>query len=297
MEVERKGGRRPGGAARRAPRLPTHPALHDARRTLPSNLALCVHPDFVYVRARDPASGKVYIVAESRLAALPGAVAKKASKKGGAAKGKGAAAGGKDGESAAAPTDADGKTGEAAAAPTAAGGDLLFEVLGTVTGAGLAGQTYEPLFPYFAHLKAAPGSTKGAFRVLADTYVTSDSGTGVVHCAPAFGEDDARVCAAAGVCDAAAGDELPCPVDANGRFTAAVPEHAGVFVKDADKAIVAAVKAAGRLVDAASIVHSYPYCWRSDTPLIYKAVPSWFVRVEAIKDRLLAANAKARKME
>jgi len=91
----------------------------------------------------------------------------------------------------------------------------------------------------------------------------------------------------------AAGDALPCPVDDDGRFTAQVgPDLCGLHVKEADKAVIAAVKASGRLVDAASIVHSYPYCWRSDTPLIYKAVPSWFVRVESIRDRLLAATSK-----
>jgi isoleucyl-tRNA synthetase len=84
---------------------------------------------------------------------------------------------------------------------------------------------------------------------------------------------------------------MPCPVDADGRFTAAVgPTLQGKHVKECDKEILAAVKAAGRLVDAGTIVHSYPYCWRSDTPLIYKAVPSWFVRVEEIKEKLLKAN-------
>ena len=90
---------------------------------------------------------------------------------------------------------------------------------------------------------------------------------------------------------------MPCPVDADGRFTAAVGAALrGKHVKEADKEVLAAVKAAGRLVDAGTIVHSYPYCWRSDTPLIYKAVPSWFVRVEEIKEKLLGANAQTRWM-
>ena len=163
------------------------------------------------------------------------------------------------------------------------------------------GARYEPLFPYFEALAATaagPPATpaaaavapRGAFRVLADPYVTADSGTGVVHCAPAFGEDDMRVCAAGGV--VAVGGELPCPVDGDGRFTAPVSDFLGRHVKEADKDVIAAVKASGRLVEAASIVHSYPFCWRSDTPLIYRAVPSWFVRVESIKERLLAANAQ-----
>jgi isoleucyl-tRNA synthetase len=79
-------------------------------------------------------------------------------------------------------------------------------------------------------------------------------------------------------------------VDANGRFTDEVPDFVGQYVKDADDAICGHLKAAGRLVSKGSIIHSYPFCWRSDTPLIYRAVPSWFVRVEAIKEQLLASN-------
>ena len=127
--------------------------------------------------------------------------------------------------------------------------------------------------------------------MLADAYVTSDSGTGVVHCAPAFGEDDMRVCAEGRVVSVADGDVLPCPVDDDGRFTGEAGEFKGLHVKEADKPVIAAVKASGRLVDAAAIVHSYPFCWRSDTPLIYRAVPSWFVRVESLRDRLLANTA------
>eukprot|EP00884_Botryococcus_braunii_P014843 jgi/Botrbrau1/2335/Bobra.39_1s0024.1 len=222
--------------------------------TLPSNLALCVNPDFTYVRVRDPASGKTFIVAESRLSELPGAVPK--AKKG--------------------------KKGDEA--------EKGFEVLESLKGSTLAGKRYEPLFPYFAKLAAGEGDTKGAFRVVADGYVTSDSGTGVVHCAPAFGEDDMRVCLANGIVDL--GGELPCPVDPNGNFNPEVTDFAGLYVKDADKEIVKALKGKGRLVDAASLVHSYPFCWRSDTPLIYKAVASWFVKVEAIKEKLLANNAQ-----
>eukprot|EP00775_Hariotina_reticulata_P005282 gene5283-5517_t len=102
---------------------------------------------------------------------------------------------------------------------------------------------------------------------------------GAVPKAPAFGEDDYRW-----------GEGLPCPVDLNGRFTTEVTDFAGKYVKEADKEIIAAIKAAGRLVDHASLNHSYPFCWRSDTPLIYRAVPSWFVKVESFKDRLLLNN-------
>lgn len=152
-------------------------------------------------------------------------------------------------------------------------------------GAELKGRRYEPLFPYFA-------DHPGAFQVLTDEYVTEDSGTGVVHQAPAFGEDDYRVCMAAGVI--IAGGVLPCPVDNNGRFTAEVPDFVGRGVKEADTDICAAVKAKGRLVSKGSILHSYPFCWRSDTPLIYMAVPSWFLRLEPIKEQLLANNDQTR---
>lgn len=225
--------------------------------TLPSNLALCVNVEFDYLKVRDPATGKVYIVAETRLGEIPGAVPK--AKKGG---------GGKKGS-------------DANHTPPPSG----FEILAKMKGSDLVGKTYEPLFPYFACMKDS-----GAFKVCGDSYVTSDSGTGIVHQAPAFGEDDFRVCLAHGVISR--GDSVPCPVDDDGAFTASVPDFQGRHVKDADKDIIAAVKVAGRLVSAGAIVHSYPFCWRSDTPLIYRAVPSWFVRVEDIKPKLLANNDK-----
>lgn len=221
--------------------------------TLPSNLALCVNPEFTYLKVRDPANPeRVYIVGESRLGEIPGAVAK--SKKGGKKKG-------------------DGEAKESG-----------FEIIDTFKGSDLVGKTYTPLFPYFSHLKAS-----GAFQVCGDAYVTEDSGTGIVHQAPAFGEDDFRVCLAHGVISR--GDTVPCPVDDAGCFTEDVVDFKGRHVKDADKDIIATVKSYGRLVHAGAIVHSYPFCWRSDTPLIYRAVPSWFVRVEDIKERLLANNA------
>ena len=131
---------------------------------------------------------------------------------------------------------------------------------------------YEPLFPYFAEEKK-----EVAFKVMVDTYVTDDSGTGVVHQAPAFGEDDYRVCLAHGVISK--GESVPCPIDEDGRFTDKVPDFKGMHVKEADKPILAHLKPTGRLVKSGAIKHSYPFCWRSDTPLIYRAVPSWFVKV------------------
>jgi hypothetical protein len=192
--------------------------------TLPSNLALCVHPELEYVRARDPATGKVYVVAEARLCQLPGAAAAAEGKKEG-----GGGKGGKKGKAAAAATEGEGGgqaaggNGSKAAAPAPA--PAGFEILARFPGKDLDGLRYEPLFPYFsAHAQDAANHPR-AFTVVTDGYVTSDSGTGVVHQAPAFGEDDYRVCLAHGV--VAKGEGIPCPVDANGRFTGEVPEFAG----------------------------------------------------------------------
>uniref|UniRef100_A0A7S2AHV0 isoleucine--tRNA ligase n=1 Tax=Octactis speculum TaxID=3111310 RepID=A0A7S2AHV0_9STRA len=159
----------------------------------------------------------------------------------------------------------------------------LFKVLDTFPGSKLVGLKYLPLFDYFT---AEYGET--AFRVLSDGYVTADGGTGIVHQAPAFGEDDYRVCIANGIIKK--GGQLPCPVDVNGCYTDEVSEWKGMFVKDADDSICDALKAKGRLIAKIKFEHSYPFCWRSDTPLIYKAVASWFVSVESIKERLVANN-------
>ncbi|XP_037070614.1 isoleucine--tRNA ligase, cytoplasmic-like [Pollicipes pollicipes] len=160
-----------------------------------------------------------------------------------------------------------------------------YTVLKKMKGAELKGRAYKPLFPYFAKMKSS-----GAFRVLTDGYVTEESGTGVVHQAPFFGEDDYRVCLAAGVITK--GMDMVCPVDASGKFTDQVSHFKGQYVKDADKPIMKHLKEAGRLVNASTCKHSYPFCWRSDTPLIYKAVPSWFVRVEHMTSQLLANNSQ-----
>jgi isoleucyl-tRNA synthetase len=162
----------------------------------------------------------------------------------------------------------------------------LFEIVERISGDKLVGLKYVPLFDYFVE------SQPQSFRVISDNYVTEEGGTGIVHQAPAFGEDDYRTCLAHNICTK--GEDLPCPVDSNGRFTKEVPEFCGKNVKEADNEICALLKAKGRLVQKEAYVHSYPFCWRSNTPLIYKAVPSWFVSVEKIKDKLIANNAKTR---
>ncbi len=162
----------------------------------------------------------------------------------------------------------------------------LFEILDTFPGKDLVGKKYTPIFDYFTKDEGAAEY----FRVLSDNYVTDDAGTGIVHQAPAFGEDDYRVCLAHNVIKK--GGDLPCPVDGNGMFTDQVPPVKGKHVKEGDAKLIEILKAEGRLVQKDNLDHSYPFCWRSDTPLIYKAVPSWFVKVEEIKDRLVENNKK-----
>ncbi|KOB71235.1 putative isoleucyl tRNA synthetase [Operophtera brumata] len=152
----------------------------------------------------------------------------------------------------------------------------------TIVGEKLKGIKYTPLFNYF--VERCPK----AFQVLTDSYVSDDSGTGIVHQSPYFGEDDFRVCLAAGVITR--DQEMVCPVDSSGRFVAPVKEFLGQYVKDADKNIIADLKGRNRLLSVGQVKHSYPFCWRSETPLIYKAVPSWFVRVEQMSQNLLKSS-------
>ncbi|KAJ3187041.1 isoleucine--tRNA ligase [Gaertneriomyces sp. JEL0708] len=203
--------------------------------TLPSNLALCVHPEMEYIKIEDGETGAKWILLEKRLAILY-----------------------KDPKKA------------------------KYSVLQRMKGSELKGLEYEPLFDYFADRKGT------AFRVVADKYVTDDSGTGIVHQAPAFGEDDFRVCTDNKIVSGEG--DLPNPVDAVGNFTPEVKDYAGMYIKEADKLIQKDLKTKGRLIRQSQISHSYPFCWRSDTPLIYKAVPGWFVRVSNINEKLVANN-------
>jgi isoleucyl-tRNA synthetase len=152
------------------------------------------------------------------------------------------------------------------------------EVVLKMKGRDLLTLTYEPLFPYFADRAA-----KGAFRIISAEHVTTESGTGVVHMAPAFGEEDYVACTKAGI-------PLVNPVDDDGMFTGEVPDYAGKRVKEADRDIIKDLRAKGLIFKQETLDHSYPFCYRSDTPLIYRAVSSWFVAVEKIKDRLVANN-------
>ncbi len=208
--------------------------------TLPSNLGLCVHPDFNYIKIHDDERDTNFIIHEDLLTTLY-----------------------KDPKKA------------------------KFQKLHTYKGKDLVGMQYEPIFPYFADRFQGR-----AFRVLSDTYVTSDAGTGIVHQAPAFGDDDHRVAIAHGVISR--DESPPNPVDGSGRYTAEVPDYQGVHVKEADKQIQKDLKARGRLIVQATLTHQYPFCWRSGTPLIYKAIPSWFVRVEPAIEKLVKNNNATR---
>ena len=195
--------------------------------TLPSNMALCVGADIVYVKAKIPGDDKTYVVAEALQEQVLG---------------------------------------------------KEVEVLETCTGKDLVGLSYIPLFDLFADARE-----EGAFRVVADDYVSTESGTGIVHQAPAFGEDDWRVCERESI-------PMRDATDLQGRFSDVFPLGAGQFVKDADKAIISDLKTRGRLFKQGTIDHDYPFCWRSGTPLIYKAISTWFVRVSAIRDAMAAHN-------
>jgi isoleucyl-tRNA synthetase len=150
-------------------------------------------------------------------------------------------------------------------------------VLEKKLGKELIGLEYEPLFSYFSHLSAPH------FSVIHSGHVTTDSGTGIVHMAPAFGEDDYVVCHGLGM-------EIVCPVDSHGRFTSEVSDYKSLYVKDVDKTIIADLKKNGRLFKQDTLQHAYPFCPRTDTPLIYKAVASWFVRVEKLQNNLVKNN-------
>ncbi|MDR2501091.1 MAG: isoleucine--tRNA ligase [Treponema sp.] len=153
-----------------------------------------------------------------------------------------------------------------------------YSIIWKKQGAELIGLQYEPLFPYFAQEEA-----RNAFRVYGGDYVSIEDGTGIVHAAPGFGEDDQRVLRGSGI-------PTICPVDEECRFTAEVADYQGLFVKDADKAVIDRLKAEGKLVKRDQILHAYPHCWRCDSPLIYRAVRSWFVDVQRIKRDMLDAN-------
>ena len=156
------------------------------------------------------------------------------------------------------------------------------EIVSRMKGKDLKGRTYEPLFPYFADLKK-----QGAFVVVCGDYVTTEDGCGIVHTAPGFGEDDYNVLKGTGI-------PVVCPIDAECRFTDEVPDFKGKFVKDADKDVIAWLKEHGLLVKKENYLHSYPFCYRTHMPLIYRAMSCWFVDIQKIKKTMLECNDQIR---
>jgi isoleucyl-tRNA synthetase len=208
--------------------------------TLPSNLALAVHPEVEYARVRVLDTSEIAYVEPGRLA--------------------------------------DYQARERVGAT---------EELARVLGADLVGRPYVPLLPYFADRAESSDGRRQAFRVVAADYVTIDSGTGIVHQAPAFGEDDYAVGQKEGL-------PLVNPVTINGVFDATVPDFEGLFVKDAEKGILEKLKRDGRLVDQDVLMHPYPHCYRTDQPLLYMAQSTWFMRVEDQREELSRNNEDIR---
>ncbi len=213
--------------------------------TLPSNVALCVNPDESYALVK-AADGYNYILAEALLDTVLSKLSVKEEK------------------------DKEGNITKE--------GREAYELIKTFSGRELERTEYEPLFPYDG---PKIGGKKGWY-VVCDNYVTLTEGTGVVHIAPAFGEDDNRI-----------GKAYDLPflqfVDQKGNMTEETP-FAGLFVKKADKEVLKELEKKGLLFEAPNFEHSYPHCWRCDTPLIYYARESWFIRMTAVKDDLIRNN-------
>jgi isoleucyl-tRNA synthetase len=151
-------------------------------------------------------------------------------------------------------------------------------LVGTVPGSELVGLRYTPLFDFLVDLGGPH-----AFQVLGGDFVSTEDGTGVVHMAPAFGEEDQNACNAAGI-------PTVLTVDEHTRFTAMVPDYQGLQVFESNKPVIRDLKARGLVVRHDTYTHSYPHCWRCDTPLVYRAVSSWFVAVTRFKDRMVELN-------
>ena len=231
--------------------------------TLPSNVALCVNPDETYVKVK-AADGYTYYMAEALLDKVLAGLAVKTGQT-------------VDGKELA--TDEDGKVAE-----NISGEGVDYTVLEKFAGKDLEYKEYKPLFAC-AGEAAAKQHKKGHF-VTCDTYVTMSDGTGIVHIAPAFGEDDAKV-----------GRKYDLPfvqfVDGKGELTEETP-YAGLFVKKADPEVLKDLDKEGKLFDAPKFEHDYPFCWRCDTPLIYYARESWFIKMTdpEVKANLIANNKK-----
>ena len=155
-------------------------------------------------------------------------------------------------------------------------GDTEVQEIETYRGTDLCGMEYEPLYTFIK-----PDGK--AYYIIADNYVTMDDGTGIVHIAPAFGEDDSRVCKENGL-------PFICHVNTQGKFVPETGEWSGLFVKDTDKLVIRDLKERNQCFAVIPFEHSYPFCWRCDTPLLYYACDTWFIKMTAVRDQLLKNN-------
>ncbi len=168
-----------------------------------------------------------------------------------------------------------------------------YQIIYRHKGKDFIGARYEPLFPYFSRLsdptvcaeESKQKCADGAFRMFNADYVSTEDGTGIVHIAPAFGEEDHKVFAGSGVPEVE-------PIDAECKFTKEVSDYTGRFVKDCDKDIMDRLKKEGKIVKKEQHLHSYPHCWRCSSPLIYRGIGSWFVKVQDHHESLLKANSQ-----
>lgn len=209
--------------------------------TLPSNYALCLHPNYLYAKVKDVQTGNIYYALEIQLNQIYG-VTKKTKQ-------------------------------------------LPYEILSTHKGSEFLGRRYEPLFPYYK------GFNNNIFQVVVDEYVQEDSGTGIVHIAPSFGDEDFKICLDRNIVTISEIGEL-CPIDDNGLYTSRVTDYAGQYVFDANLKIVIQLKTDGKVFKQEAYTHKYPFCWRTDTPLIYKAVHSFFIKASSLREKMVENNKK-----
>ena len=161
--------------------------------------------------------------------------------------------------------------------------DEEYKIIKKMTGKELSGIEYIPLFDFFYE----KFKSKGCFKVYLADYVTTEDGTGVVHNAPGFGEDDYQVGCQYNLCDP---DKPLCPIDDDGCFTEEVPLLTGKNFKESDPIVIDYLKSKERMIYVGKIRHKYPFCYRTETPLIYRAIPSWFIKVEDLREKLVNIN-------